>query len=146
MIEKYRAGVVPEATIEREELEGRVKFLFKELPHQYEEKLNDLNFSEALSRVWAVVREINAYVDKAAPWKEKDEATLSTVLATLAEGLRILAVYAWPVIPGSAEKIWESLGTGKGISVSRFDDAVVWGNSLSGVKTSKMPPLFPRIQ
>ena len=146
MIEKYRAGVVPEATIEREELEGRVRFLFKELPHRYEDKIGELNFYEALSRVWAVVRELNAYVDKAAPWKEKDEATLSTVLATLAEGLRIIAVYAWPVMPGSADKIWESLGAGKDISASRFDDAVVWGSTLSGAKITKMPPLFPRIQ
>lgn len=146
MIEKYRAGVIPEAAIEREELEGRIKFLFRELPHRYEEKLTELNFYEALSRVWGVVKELNAYVDKAAPWKEKDEAALSTVLATLAEGLRIIAVYAWPIIPGSADRIWESLGAGKKVSDSRFDDAVLWGNRLSGAKITKVPPLFPRIQ
>ncbi|MBE7415519.1 MAG: methionine--tRNA ligase [Deltaproteobacteria bacterium] len=147
MIEKYRGGVVPSADpVEREELEGRIRSLFKELPHQYEEKMNGLSFHEALGKAWTIVRELNMYVDKAAPWKEKDEATLSAVLATLAEGLRIIAVYAWPVIPESAQKIWESLGLENDIGKARFDEAVAWGNTLSGLKVKKTPPLFPRVQ
>jgi len=146
MIEKYRGGIIPSGSVERGELEGRVRLLFSELPRQYEERIDDLNFYDALSKVWAVVRELNAYVDKAAPWKEKDEAALSTVLATLAEGLRIVAVYAYPAMPGSAQKIWESLGLEKNISQANFDEAVAWGDSLSGSRITKMPPLFPRIQ
>ena len=148
MIEKYREGVIPSAepSAEREELEGRVKFLFKDLPHQFEKAVEELNFHEALSKVWAVVKELNGYVDRCAPWKEKDESTLSTVLATLAESLRILAVYAWPVMPASGQKMWESLGIDKNIGEARFDEAVVWGSTLTGMKIRKMPPLFPRLQ
>ncbi|CAG0956219.1 partial Methionine--tRNA ligase, partial [Anaerolineae bacterium] len=148
MIEKYRAGVIPafEPSAEREELEGRVKFLFGDLPAQFEKAVGELNFHEALSKVWAVVKELNAYVDRCAPWKEKDEAALSTVLATLAEGLRILAVYACPVMPSSARKIWESLGLDKDPGKESFDAAVAWGAALSGLKVKKMPPLFPRLQ
>jgi len=148
MIEKYREGVVPSfaPSAEREELEGRVKFLFRELPGQFEKAVDDLNFHEALSKVWAVVKELNAYVDKTAPWKEKDDSTLSTVLATLAEGLRILAVYAYPVMPDSGQKIWASLGLDGKIGEAGFDEAVLWGSTLAGVKTRKMPPLFPRLQ
>ena len=148
MIEKYRGGVIPsyEPSAEREELEGRVKFLLTELPGQFEKSIGELNFHEALSKVWAVVKELNGYVDKSSPWKEKDDSVLSSVLAVLAEGLRILAVYAWPVMPSSAQKIWESLGLEKNIGEARFDAAAIWGNTLSGLKVKKMPPLFPRLQ
>lgn len=148
MIEKYREGVVPSfvPSAEREELEGRVKSLFRDLPGQFEKAVDELNFHEALSKVWAVVKELNAYVDRSAPWKEKDESTLSTVLATLAEGLRILAVYAFPVMPSSAGKMWASLGLEKNIAEAKFDEAVLWGATLAGMKTRKMPPLFPRLQ
>ena len=148
MIEKYRAGVIPayEPSAEREELEGRVQFLLAGLPAEFEKSIGELNFSEGLSKVWAVVKELNAYVDNSSPWKEKDDAILSTVLSTLAESLRILAVYIWPVMPSSAEKIWESLGLGKSIGEERFDEAVNWGGTLTGLKINKMPPLFPRLQ
>ena len=148
MIEKYRDGVIPsyEPSAEREELEGRVRFLLTELPGQFEKSIGELNFHEALSKVWAVVKELNGYVDKTAPWKEKDDAVLSTVLSTLAEGLRILAVYAWPVMPSSSQKIWESLGLEKNIGEASFEAATIWGNTLSGSKVKKMPPLFPRLQ
>lgn len=148
MIEKYREGVVPSAvaSAEREELEGRVKFLFRELPAEFKRAMDSLDFHEALSKVWSVVREMNAYVDKSAPWKEKDDAVLSTVLSTLAEGLRLLAVYAWPVMPGAGQKIWESLGLEKDIGDAAFDSATAWGSALAGVKVRKMPPLFPRLQ
>jgi methionyl-tRNA synthetase len=148
MIEKYRAGVIPafEPSAEREELEGRVKFLLAGLAAEFEKSIGELNFSEGLSKVWAVVKELNAYVDKSSPWKEKDDSVLSTVLATLAESLRILAVYTWPVMPSSAQKIWESLGLGKSIGEARFDEATSWGGTLSGLKVNRMPPLFPRLQ
>lgn len=148
MIEKYRAGVIPsfEPSVEREELEGRIKFLFNDLPAQFEKAIGELNFHEALSKVWAVIRELNGYVDKSAPWKEKDDAILSTVLSTLAEGLRILAVYAWPVMPVASQKIWESLGLEKNIGDADFVSASAWGETLKGLTVKKMPPLFPRLQ
>ncbi|MBI2400578.1 MAG: hypothetical protein HYV23_05940, partial [Deltaproteobacteria bacterium] len=48
--------------------------------------------------------------------------------------------------PSSAQKIWESLGLEKNIGEAGFEAATVWGNTLSGSKVKKMPPLYPRLQ
>lgn len=147
MIDKYREGIVPapDEAKDREELEGRVKFLFGELPELYSSRIEGLNFYDALSKVWAVIRELNAYVDKSAPWKEKDEATLSNVLYNLAEGLRILSIYISPVMPQTAEKTRQTLGLDGKIE-GTFDEETRWGGLKPGVKVLKTTPLFPRIQ
>ncbi len=151
MIEKYRGGVVPEGdgSKDRTELESKVKSLIEALPPVFNSHIDGLNFYEALNRVWAVIRELNGFVDKSAPWKlakEKDEETLSNVLYTLAEGLRVLAVYIYPFMPSSAQKIWEGLGLENEISACSFDNEVRFGKGKAGRQIKKLPPLFPRIQ
>ena len=151
MIDRYRAGDVPGAipSKDRAELEGKIKAMFNGLKGEFEREMDSLDFYGALEGLWALVRELNAYVDRTAPWKlakEKDEDTLSNVLHTLAEGLRIIAVYLHPFMPSSADRIWESLGIHGGISGRSFDEEVVWGGTKAGVKTRKFPPLFPRIE
>ncbi|MBI5344448.1 MAG: class I tRNA ligase family protein, partial [Deltaproteobacteria bacterium] len=150
MIEKYRGGVIPPAINSQDSgMEQRIQGWFKTLPGSYDDFLAGLEFHHALTQLWVVTRELNAYVDKSAPWvlaKNKDEARLSNVLYTLAEGLRILAVYLYPFMPASAEKIWASLGISGGIKGRNFDDEVKWGGLKEGLKIKKLPPLFPRIQ
>ena len=148
MITKYREGVVPDgdAAKDRPELEGRLKPMFAELAPVFSSHMEGLNFSGALTSVWAVVREMNGYVDKSAPWKEEDASTLSNVLCTLHEGLRIVALYVYPFMPASGVKIWESLGVAGDISKAEFDKVTVFGAGRSGAKVVKGPSLFPRIQ
>lgn len=147
MIEKYRQGVVPapDESKDRDELEKKVKSLFSGLKSRFEARLEALDFYNALNSVWSVVREMNAYVDKSAPWKEKDEPVLSNILYTLAEGMRIIAVYVFPIMPSSARKIWEQLGIPETIEAGGFDSAVAWGHA-PGNSVTKGPALFPRIQ
>ncbi|MDO8425950.1 MAG: methionine--tRNA ligase [Deltaproteobacteria bacterium] len=148
MIEKYRGGVVPEGdgSKDRPELESKVKGLLEALPIAFDSRIDELNFYDALNKVWAVVREMNGFVDKSAPWKEKDDKTLSNILYTLAEGLRILAVYIYPFMPASAQKVWDGLGVEGDISNRSFDDEVRFGKGKAGKHIKKLPPLFPRIQ
>jgi len=58
--------------------------------------MEELNFYDALFEVWGVISEFNGYVERTAPWKEEDEDTLSNILYTLTEAMRILAVYIAP--------------------------------------------------
>ncbi|MBI5491726.1 MAG: methionine--tRNA ligase [Deltaproteobacteria bacterium] len=169
MIEKYRGGVVPERVEamdrpESEAAEGRaseefIRKLFEVTLYSGEYKgskwknfdklMDELKFSDALEQIWVVVRNMNVYVDKSAPWKlakEKDEETLSNVLYTLAEGLRILAVYIYPFMPASAQKVWEGLGVEGDISACSFENEVRFGKGKAGKQIKKLPPLFPRIQ
>jgi len=149
MIEKYRKGVIPPAGEERADLEGWLWASFKTLPNIINITMEKLDFYEALVQIWIRVRELNTYVEKTAPWtlaKTGDDRTLSTVLHTLAEGLRILAVCIFPFMPSSAKKIWEGLGIDEDIERADFDrETGLGGRDISGLKVKKGPPLFPRI-
>ncbi|NOZ24823.1 MAG: methionine--tRNA ligase subunit beta, partial [Nitrospirae bacterium] len=85
------------------------------------------------------------YVQHAAPWKEKDEATLSNTLYTLAEALGLVAVYLFPFMPAAAGKIWAQLGVGGRIEDVR--ELPGWGDvKVGGNRVSKGEHLFPRIE
>ena len=121
MVEKYRAGEIPlsVAIEDRDKEKIRQEFVhIFEIHKIFDNDMNNLKFSEAIELILVLTRELNAYVDVSAPWtlaKNKDEATLSNVLYTLCEGLRIVAVYLYPFMPESAQKIWEQLGIKKEI-------------------------------
>lgn len=152
MIERYRGGDVPPAinSKDRVELEKDIHEGFKTLFKDFDALLNDLKFHYALEFVWAVIRKMNGYVERSAPWtlaKEKKDAELSNVLYTLAEGLRIIAVYLYPFMPSTAEKIWQQLGLKKNFKDIHFDEEVKWGGvDISGAKVCKGDILFPKIE
>ncbi len=147
MIEKYSSGIIPEgiSSRDRDSLELKVKSIFSSLPKDYEAAMDGLRFSDALNALWAAVREMNGYIERSAPWKEKDRDALSNILYTLAEGLRIIGVYVHPFMPESADKIWNSIGMERGVLNSSFDKEVEWGQTSNGRRARKTGPLFPRI-
>ncbi len=149
MIEKYRNGVIPPAGDGGGDLEGQTRGSLTGLPAIVKRTMEDLDFYEALVQIWTRVRELNTYVEKTAPWtlfKKGDEKALSTVLHTLAEGLRILAVHIFPFMPSSAKRMWEGLGIDDDIEKTDFDrEAEFGGRDISGLRVRKGPPLFPRM-
>ena len=88
------------------------------------------------------MRRLNRYVEEQAPWSlAKDPAQaerLDVVLATLVEGLRIVAVLLHPWMPASAAKLLAALGT----------DDVSYAAARLGAGTvtqvSRLEPLFPK--
>ncbi len=147
MIVKYRGGVMPGPgeSGQRPGLEAQVLEKFRALGPLFNDKIEELNFYDALFEVWSVIGELNGYVERAAPWKEKDGEVVSKILYTLAEGLRILAVYISPFMPGSAERIWSALGVEGSPAEAAFESATEWGGLMPGVKVERIAPLFPRI-
>jgi methionyl-tRNA synthetase len=88
------------------------------------------------------------------PWKvakaETPEAMqrVGTVLATVCEGLRGLAVLLHPVMPKSTTLLWESLGAQAVLGAlreQRIDKAGGWNVLPAGTRTTKGEPLFPRL-
>lgn len=81
-----------------------------EVPRAYEE----LRLHDALASAWLAVERANEFVDRSRPWAlAKDparRAELGTALNALLETLRLVAVWAWPVIPGKCEELWRVLG------------------------------------
>ncbi|HEC97128.1 MAG TPA: methionine--tRNA ligase [Nitrospirae bacterium] len=153
MIEKYRDGTIPEAidSKDREDLEKRIKAWFSAesttgVSDSLGGFLKQLQFHHALAQLWKVMSEINEYIQRAVPWKENDEGRLSNTLYTIAEALGIIAVYLFPFMPATAEKIWAQLGIDGKID-KKIKGLPKWGDlQVSGNRVRKGEHLFPRIE
>lgn len=113
--------------------------------------IDNCEFHDALATIWDSIKEMNTYVEKTSPWtlsKQKATARLETVLSTIVEGLRIVAVVLKPFIPLSAEKIWDQLGIAQQtpFGAVSLDTAKQWQyvNPQTVVKTGS--PIFPKIE
>jgi methionyl-tRNA synthetase len=70
-------------------------------------------------------------------------ADLDAFLYRLLEGIRLIAVLAWPVVPRSSTKVFGMLG----LSASEPVDAdLAWGRLEPGTLLGTVEPLFPRIE
>jgi methionyl-tRNA synthetase len=119
------------------------------IPAQIEEDLAALAFNRYLQTAWQLVTRANRYVEENAPWtlaKKNDMARLGTVLYNLAESLRLIALYLFPVIPGTGRKIWNSIGVGREITDTRLDEEKTWGRLKPGMDIRPGEQLFPRIE
>ena len=152
MIEKYRGGEIPldPKAKESQEIGKVIEGMSLASLRDYGTYMDALEFHKALEGIWQSVRIMNAYVDKMAPWglfKNKEQEKLSNVLYTLAEGLRIIAIYVYPFMPSTSEKIWQQLGLKNGFDGIIFEDEVQWGEvDMSGTKVCKGEMLFPKIE
>ncbi len=152
MIEKYRNGTIPAPVQarDREGLEGRIRAWFSGesdtgMTPAIDGYLGRVQFHHALTHLWKVMAEINEYIAATVPWKEKDEDTLSNILYTLAESLRLLSLYLYPFMPDTADNIWAQLGLHQKISSLKLQEAGMWGWLKPGTKIQKGSALFPRI-
>lgn len=147
MIEKYFGGVV-QPMGERTELEDNLIQLAESLTAKVEDLMNRMQFSTALAEIWKLVGECNRYIDLTQPWvlgkSEDGKARLSTVLYTLAECARIVAVYVGPFMPSTPARMFEQLGVTED-GLKTWDSAKRFGGLPAGTKVTKGEALFPRI-
>lgn len=110
MINKNCDAVVPSPgprTAEDDELLGAAQGLLAKVRVALDAQV----FHEALEAIWAVVRSANGYVDRQAPWqlRKDDPARMNSVLYTLAETIRCLALLMQPYVPGSAARMLDQV-------------------------------------
>jgi methionyl-tRNA synthetase len=100
-------------------------------------------FHLALEAIWRVVGEANRYVDEQAPWalSRKDPARMRTVLYTLAETLRHLAILAQPFVPDAARKLLDQLAVPE---AARHFRALADASLAPGTRLPKPEGVFPR--
>ena len=147
MIEKYFGGAVPEAGELRDE-DRHIIDLFEALPGAVEKYMNELQFSLALSEIWKFVGELNRYIDITQPWvlgkSEEGLPRLKTVMYTLAEGVRAVAVHIYPVMPSTPERIYAQLGV-TDESLKTWESVRKFGGLKPGTMVKKGEALFPRV-
>lgn len=111
------------------------------------ELMAELQYSEALQVIWALVGEANKYIDEKKPWelKKKPEKReeISTVFSRLVALIRTVLLLAYPVIPGAANRFWRILdleGTLEDQRVAALEQQVPAGHAV-GVSE----PVFRRV-
>ena len=107
--------------------------------------MNELKVQEAITEIWNLVRRSNKYIDETMPWVlAKDENMkdrLSTVLYNLLEAIRMIAVMILPIMPETAEKIFEQINS----NIKDLSSINEFGGYVSGTKVGVAKPLFERI-
>ncbi len=139
MVKRYRDGVIPAVLTEPALTED-----FAGLPDEVAGLLDRAEISQALEAIWERVRRLNRYVEEQAPWqlaKDPDRAgELDTVLASLAEGLRVVGVLLVPYLPASMGILLAAIGSSQdGFEAAGYQD------SGSGAEVSTIAPLFPKL-
>ena len=98
----------------------------------------------ALEATWRLIRETNAELETAEPWKADPGPEVDAVLGSALEVLRIVAILVVPAMPASAQEIWRRIGLEGTPSDQRLPDAARWGGYPAGRPVEKGAPLFPR--
>ena len=152
MVGKYRAGILPTPGAYAEPDLALQQLLADTVSHADAAVLR-LDFSAALAGIKAFIDAVNLYVTEQAPWVlAKDEANaerLSTVLYTICESLRALAVLHHAVMPKATESLWDQLGAEAGLgalSAQNVTAAGRWGQLPPGSVITKGAILFPRLE
>ena len=99
----------------------------------------------ALEEIWRGVSAANGYIDAQEPWtlKKENPDRMKTVLYTLAEAIRRLAIMIQPVTPDAAGKILDQLKIkSEDRQFIHIDDAYTL---VPGTQIDKPEGVFPRI-
>ncbi len=147
MIDKYFGGKIPSAGVEQM-FDRDLRETASSIPDKIEGDLAALAFAKYLQDIWVLVTRANRYVEENAPWalaKNRDLERLGQVLYNLAESLRLIALYLFPVMPGTSQKIWDALGLSLQIRSCRLQEETAWGKTAAGTAIKPGAQLFPRI-
>jgi methionyl-tRNA synthetase len=139
MVRRYRDGVLPAAPIDPE-LAGD----FEGLAGEVCELLDRAELTQALDAIWQRVRRLNRYVEECAPWTlAKDETKkedLDGVLASLAEGVRVVSLLLIPYLPASTEKLLDAMGAeDRSLAAARLRTGFT-----PSAPVGELEPLFPK--
>lgn len=151
MLEKYRDGTIPPVPDNSEmgDLSGKFVEASRKAVSELEEHMTNLSFDRALKAIWEFIGAANKYIDSAAPWslaKEGKDTKLDSVMFTLFEAIRQVAVMINPFMPETGQKMFRQLGIAQKKDLHTITSLKKWGGLPGGTKTFRGPALFPRIE
>jgi methionyl-tRNA synthetase len=111
--------------LEKNNIETDIKLgLDKKLIQQFNEKIENYKFNEALEILWSRLRECDEIITKEQPWKLESADDVKKVLEPVAQHILSVAELLQPFMPNISEKVVEQ---------------------FSQRKIKKQNPLFPRL-
>ena len=147
MIEKYCDGKIPE--VDRDE---SLATSLAETVKIADAAFGRLDFQSGILAVMEFCKRINGYLTEREPWAIAKDANrigeVAKILYNTAESLRALAILLYPVMPGSCEKLWISIGGRElgELSSQRLGNVALWGQLKPGSIVTKGEALFPRLE
>ncbi|WP_256757143.1 methionine--tRNA ligase [Cohnella sp. WQ 127256] len=149
MINKYFDGTLPEFQLGLTEFDVELEQMSLSTVEKVEAALENMEFSVALSAIWALVGRTNKYIDETKPWtlakEDENKAALASVMGHLAESLRFVSILIQPFLTHTPFKIWTQLGLEQG-SLTSWESLREFTSKLAGTKTDKGEPIFPRLE
>lgn len=149
MVDRYFDGEIPAYSGSVTEYDESFLAASRDTVVKYEDAMEKMEFSVALSSVWQLVSRSNKYIDETQPWvlakDEERKAELGSVMVHLAESLRRIAVLLQPFLTRSPQQIFDQLGI-EGDSLTSWESLSEFGIIPSGIKVVKGNPLFPRLE
>ena len=121
---------------------------FDVLKSRVMEHYDNYSINRALEEIWSYIGSVNKYLADSEPWSlAKDETQkkrLARILYQAACALRGISTLLYPVMPESAQKIWDFLGEEKKIEDEKLDNLKFEDYEVS--REIKNPePIFPRV-
>jgi methionyl-tRNA synthetase len=148
MIEKTFGGKIPRPgpRLSQDDTLGQeASAVIREVLAHYQK----LDFTRALESIWWIIALADKYITTEQPWALGDSEVSThrraTILWTTAEVLRIVAVLAHPILPGSTARVWTLLGQSGELGGVNLD-GLAWGQLAAGTSLGKSQALFPRIE
>jgi methionyl-tRNA synthetase len=149
MINRYFEGGIPAYSGSEGEFDKQLLEASRETVKKYEEAMENMEFSVALTAVWQLVSRTNKYIDETQPWvlaKDEDKKEeLGNVMAHLAESLRQTAILLQPFLTRTPAKIFEQLNV-TGEKLTSWESLEAFGRIPEGTKVKKGEPIFPRLE
>ncbi len=146
MLSQFRQGAIP-ASFADAELAADIAAIHKDVIANYEA----FEFSKALERIWTLITKIDKLIVTVAPWKlAKDQSpeaqqSLDRILYTALESLRIITGLVAPVLPHSAQRIWEQLGYTDKVAAHPIEE-FQWAAAKLPAKIGEIGAVFPRLE
>ncbi len=148
MINKYYNGKVPEYNGHQNEQDEEIERTIKKQKLEFEDRMKELQFSNALSEIWGIITRCNKYIDETAPWilaKQEEKEKLDSVMYHLVESLRFVAVLLQPFMPDTAKSIFEQLGV-ENADYKTWESIKEFYKDLKQITVTKTgTPLFVRL-
>jgi methionyl-tRNA synthetase len=148
MAGSYFDGMVPEPASRTGG--GALAAMAKDLAATFEERMLAFDLTEAMAALGRFIRDANRHPVAHEPWSMARDAErgqeLADVIYAELEALRVIAVFASPVMPHAAELLWAQLGVDEPLDAQRLPAASRWGLLKPGTKTRKGDALFPRLE
>lgn len=149
MINKYFDGVIPTYQGSITPFDDSLRVMNETTVQKYDEAMEKMEFSIALSSVWQLISRTNKYIDETEPWKlakaEEKRDELASVMVHLADTLRRVAILLKPFLTQAPNKILRQLNV-TADDLTSWESLVNFGQLPEGLTVVKKgEPIFPRL-